>query len=115
MPKVYKPNKISLRERVIYIALSVAIVGYGSYGLAHDDTYLPSKRGGLHFHGKPAWFLYASFLCVAANLAAMVADHYDRRNNERGYKAFARITEALAFCLFISCLVFEAFVFKNAT
>lgn len=70
--------------------------------------YMPSKYGrGINFYGTPALLLYASFMCIAANLLSVAIDHYDQQAKERSYKKFARVTEVLGFAFFISALILE--------
>jgi hypothetical protein len=80
------PNHIALTTRVVCSTWSIAVATYATIGLVANDIYLPGKRGdGIHFHGLSAWFAYGAFMCAAISLASVVVDHYDRRNNERGY------------------------------
>ncbi len=109
------PNHIPFGERVINIILSAIIFGYGTYGVLTDDIYIPGRSaGGTHFHGEPTWILYGAFLCTAANLMSVVVDHYDKRNNVKNYKLFARLTQVAAWTLFILALLLDAFVFDKA-
>ena len=109
------PNHIPLGERVVNILLSVLIFAYGTYGVLTDDLYIPGKHRGTHYHGEPSWILYGAFLCATANLMSVVVDHYDKRNNVKNYKLFARITQIIAWTLFILALLLEALVYDKAT
>lgn len=98
---VYTPNHIPLGERWLHGTLSVALIAYGAWGLWIDDLYLPGKRGpGMHFHGFAAAVMALAMACAAVNLASVVVDHYDRRNNETNYKAFARLAAIAGWSLF---------------
>jgi hypothetical protein len=44
----------------------------------------------MHLQGLPAWLAGARLASAAANLLSVVADHYDKRNNENQYRSFAR-------------------------
>lgn len=100
-----EPNRIPVGTRLMNVAASAVLLGYGTYGLYVDDIVLPVKgRDGLHLTGASAWFMYAAILCAVANLLAVVADHYDRRNNERGYAHFAIATQWLGWGLFCLAL-----------
>jgi hypothetical protein len=102
----FKPNHIPAGERVWHGLLSVLLTGYGAYGLWVDDLYLPGKRGpGIHLHGLAAWVMALAMLCAVASLLSVVVDHYDRRNNETGYKAFARLTAIAGWVLFALGLI----------
>ena len=108
--KKYSPNRIPAGERILNCCLSAGLLLYGAFGLAIDDLYLPGKRShGMHFHGRAAWIMYGALICAALNLMSVVADHYDVRDNERWYKAFARVTQVLGWSLFAAALVFDIF------
>jgi len=100
----YVPNKIPTGKRTWHIFLFVLLLCYGALGLYLDDLYIPGKRGnGIHLHSHAAWIMYAAILCACANLISVVADHYDRRNNEERYINFAFYAETAAWLLaFIS-------------
>jgi hypothetical protein len=84
----------------------VALLIYGGIGLWIDDIYIPGKRnGGAHLHGPAAWAMAAAFAMGALNLLSVVADHFDRRNNETNYRLFGKLTAWVAFGLFGLALV----------
>lgn len=99
------PNHIPFGTRLWNIVCSVFLIVYGTYGLYIDDITIPSKRGSVHLSGQAAWFLYGAMLCAAANLVAVVVDHFDRRNNELSYLHFSAATQWLGWALFIAALV----------
>jgi len=109
-PHVAGWNHIPATTRWKYILYSSALIAYGSYSVSIDDLYVSSKRSssGLHLHGLAAWLMYAALLCAAANLLSVVVDHYDRRNNERNYAAFARWSEIAGWLLVAASLVVAA-------
>lgn len=89
----YEPNVIPLPTRIFYVATAVVVFGYGLYGISIDDIFLPARRSeGMHLHGIAAWLAFAAIICMAANLLSVVADHFDKRDNERAYRRFAHIT-----------------------
>lgn len=92
----YVPNQIPARVRRAHIVTSLGLLAYGAFGLRHDDLYIRWKRSsGTHFHGWPLWLVLAAMVCAAANLLAVVIDHYDRRENERSYRIFAKASQVL--------------------
>jgi hypothetical protein len=112
----HNPNHIPPGERTVNIIASGILFLYGTFGVIIDDLYIPGKRRpGTHFHGEPAWILYAAFLCAVANMMSVVIDHYDKRNNETNYKLFARVTQTLGWTLFILALLLDLFVFHKGT
>ena len=101
----YVPNKIPMSKRTWHIFLFVLLLCYGALGLYLDVLYIPGKRGnGIHLHSHAAWIMYAAILCACANLISVVADHYDRRNNEVRYINFAFYAESAAWLLFFISL-----------
>jgi hypothetical protein len=104
------PNQIPVWQRWFYGCASAAIVGYGVYGLSVDDIMVPGKRSGdLHAHGTAALLIFLAMLCLAGNFIAIVVDHFDRRNNERNYRLFARITAWLGWALFLAGILLGTF------
>ncbi|WP_370848775.1 hypothetical protein [Novimethylophilus kurashikiensis] len=113
---MYVPNKIDPSTRTWNIFLSTCLLLYGTVGVYVDDIYIPGKRTpGTHFHGEPAWLLYAAMICASLNMLSVVVDHYDIRNNEINYKRFAKVTQFLGWGLFILALVLDLFVFHKGT
>jgi len=89
-PLLHTPNEIPAGERWSSVGLSVFLLLYGGWGVGRNDLYVPGKRGpGVHLHDGAAWLLFAAMICASAVMLSVVADHYDRRDNERHYRAFA--------------------------
>ncbi len=110
------PNHIPRGTRIRNLIFSSVLLIYGALGVYIDDLYIPGKRSrGIHLHGEPAWIMYAAFVCAAANLLAVVIDHYDTRPNERNYRTFALVTQIAGWSLFGLAIVFDLFVFRKAT
>jgi len=103
-----EPNHFSLGERIRNTLLAVALLAYGGWGVYVNDLFIPGKRGrGMHFHGYPAWAMFAAIACAAAVLLALVVDHYDRRHNEHHYEAFKRAATAAGWWFFAMALVWQ--------
>ncbi|HBC3841375.1 TPA: hypothetical protein KD881_004666, partial [Vibrio parahaemolyticus] len=96
----YSPNKIALSERLACALLSVFLIAYGGYGIYKNDLYIPARRGGVHFSNEPAWLMYGAFVCGCIVMISVIVDHYDERNNERGYRIFRNVFKYLGFGLF---------------
>ena len=96
----YIPNRISPTGRASHITLSLLLLAYGSYGVWVNDFYVPGRGLGVHLHGVPAWTMYGAVACACIVMLAVVADHYDRRDNEKRYRTFASIGEFLGWSLF---------------
>ena len=110
------PNRILLRVRILNVVFSSVLLVYGTLGVYFDDLYLPGRRSpGVHLHGEPAWIMYGAFVCAAANLLAVVMDHYDKRPNERSYRVFALVTQILGWVLFALALILDVVVFRKGT
>ncbi len=110
----YTPNHISLDKRAAYLVVSSAIIIYAVASLIQDDFYIwfPGKRGrniSEHLHGTAAWLAAGATFAAASNLLAVVVDHYDRRNNERNYRAYARFSFLLAIALLVLAFIAHGF------
>lgn len=103
----YVPNRIPANERAHYIVFSLLLCAYGSYGVWVNDLYLPRKRRGIHLHDSPAWVMYGAILCACLVMLSVVVDHYDRRNNETGYRLFADVFKVIGWVLFGLSLAFS--------
>jgi hypothetical protein len=113
---MYRPNKIDPSTRMWSIFLSVSLLVYGTVGVFIDDIYVPGRRTrGAHFHGEPAWLIYAAMVCAALNLLSVVVDHYDTRNNEINYKRFAKFTYYLGWGLFVLGVLLDLAVYHKST
>lgn len=89
----YTPNHIPHSTRLFYGFASAGLIAYGAFGLWIDDLYIPGKRGpGTHLHGPAAWLMAAAMLMGAINMASVIVDHLDQRNNETDYRRFAKYT-----------------------
>lgn len=102
----YVPNHIPAGERLGLVVLSLVLLAYGSYGVWVNDLYLPSKRGGIHLHDASAWTMLGALACAALGMLVLVADHYDRRDNELDYWRTSRVISGLGWaCFLISLLI----------
>lgn len=98
------------------MVLSFILLGYGGCGAVIDDLYIPGKRSrGIHLHGEPLLIMYGAFICAALNLLSVVIDHYDRRNNERNYRRFAKIAQIMGWVLFGVAFLADLFIFHKGT
>lgn len=110
----YKPNEVDSTDRFMSIATSLILLAYGGYGIYVNDLYIPGKRSkGIHLHDTPALVMYGAFICACLVLTSLVIDHYDRRNNEHKYQAFASIFKALGWGLFIASIVANFALFSG--
>jgi len=106
----YIPNEIPREERRNNILFSTLLFAYGSYGVWVNDLYIPGKRSrGVHLHDVPAWIMYAAMICACVVMLSVVVDHYDRRNNERHYRAFAEVGKFVGWGLFGASLFWSLF------
>jgi hypothetical protein len=100
LPTAYLPNHIPLAKRVFHSVLAIALIAYGARGVWVDDIVMPGKRRSVHFHGAAAIVMFGALLAASAVLGSTVVDHYDRRDNERYYRAFAERGQIVACILF---------------
>jgi len=104
----YVPNKLPLRERMINKLFSIILIIYGGYGIYINDLYIPGKRGnGTHLHDEPALLMYGAFICGSLVMLSVVVDHYDERDNEHKYRAFARLFKVLGWGSFIASIIWS--------
>ncbi|MDR7133915.1 hypothetical protein J2X06_001099 [Lysobacter niastensis] len=97
----YIPNLIPSGERANHIIFSLLLFAYGGYGVWVNDLYIPGKRSrGVHLHDVPAWLMCGAMICACIVMLSVVADHYDRRNNERHYRIFAEVGKFFGWALF---------------
>lgn len=103
------PNKIPRKKQIFYIIFSILLFSYGTYGILINDLYVPGKRRGTHMHDTPAWIMYGAIICACIVMISVVIDHYDRRNNEKHYRTFAKVGEYIGWSLFGTSLIWEIF------
>jgi TRAP-type C4-dicarboxylate transport system permease small subunit len=94
-------------ERVSYLAFSAVILAYGTYGVSTNDLYIPRRRHGIQLHDTPAWLVYGAIVCACLVMLSVVVDHYDRRDNEKNYRVFAKTFTVIGWTLFGLSLVFD--------
>jgi hypothetical protein len=106
----YIPNQIPSEDRRNYAIFSLLLFAYGSYGLWVNDIYIPGRRSrGVHLHDVPAEIMYGAMSCACLVILSVIIDHYDRRNNERYYRAFAEIGKFVGWALFCFSLFWGIF------
>ena len=113
-PANWKPNRISVAERIFYLGLAVVLLAYGASGFIQGKLALSTSKGGgnvLVFYGSSAWLLASSVIVGAVLLLSVVIDHYDKRNNERWYQAFRRGALYSGICLLGAA--FSSFFFRS--
>jgi hypothetical protein len=115
----YKPNRISAEERTWSIVISVILMVYGITSIYMNDMVFPGggKYGEvkerLHLQGFPLWMMFLAFAAASANLLSVVADHYDKRDNQINYKRFGKICRIIGWIFCLTTLMF--YVIQNAT
>ena len=111
----HTPNQIPIAERFLNVVYAVVIIALGAICLFTGELLLPGKRtsgpNGVGLQGFPAWTMYAAMICACVVLLSVVADHYDRRDNEMSYRRLAQIGKILGWSLFFLSLAFYAFGF----
>lgn len=101
-------NYFTVGQRLRHTLLGLGLLAYGGWGVYVNDLHIPGKRSnGIHFHGYPAWAMFASIACAAAVLLALVVDHYDRRHNEHHYEWFKRRATAAGWWFFTMAIVWQ--------
>jgi hypothetical protein len=103
----WRPNSVSLGERIFCVLVASVLLARGASGFlyARLEVSPPRQRTALLLQGGPAWLMAAAMVIGACVLLSVVIDHYDRRNNERVYRIFRRVSVALGLCLIAASLV----------
>lgn len=101
----YIPNHIPAGERLGLTGFSLLLLGYGGYGVWRNDLYLPTKRGGIHLHDVSAWAMFGAIACACLVMLVLVADHYDRRDNELDYWRASRVIRGIGWAFFALSLI----------
>ncbi|MBD9480563.1 hypothetical protein [Pseudoxanthomonas sp. PXM02] len=96
----YLPNHIPVEDRVVHLVSAVFLFAYGSIGVWLNDLPLPGRRGILHLRDFGAWAMYAAIVSACLALLVLIADHYDRRDNEIRYWHAARMLRGLGWSCF---------------
>lgn len=111
--KPHVPNRIPASQRFLDVLYASVIIGFGALGLFKGELLLPGKRtsgpNGIALQGVSAWIMYGAMLCATCVLLSSVVDHYDRRNNESGYRRFVQVGKIAGWSLFVLALALHAF------
>lgn len=101
----YLPNHIPVEDRVVHLVSALFLFAYGSIGVWLNDLPLPGRRGILHLRDFGAWAMYGAIISACLCLLVLVADHYDRRDNEIRYWHAARVLRGLGWlCVVVSII-----------
>ncbi|MBK8242453.1 MAG: hypothetical protein IPK88_03435 [Saprospiraceae bacterium] len=118
--KEYIPNTIEIEERMFNIFASIIILTLSIIGLYNNSfpIIIPGRRGrgiNLMLHSEPLWIFCIVLLCAILFLLSTVADHMDKRDNERKYAQFANLMKKLMWLFLVISLLAEWFIFKKST
>ena len=107
----YKPNVISRGERIFNIILGLGLIVYGVVGLVTARLNLGGGRSRLPLlEGGSAWLMSAALIVGAIVLFSVVLDHYDKRNNEKYYDGFKRMSIQLGLCLVAAAMLSHLYI-----
>lgn len=84
----HRPNSFPATVRILAVLGTLLLLGYGLAELAIGYTYIPVRRAGfLLLSGTATLMIAVGVLLLGAACLLVVADHYDRRDNEAHYVA----------------------------
>lgn len=111
---MHTPNHIPFDQRLWNAVGAIGLLLWGGYGLYVNDLVIPlRRRRDIHLHDEPAFLMFVAFVCGTLVLVSVIADHYDRRNNEHKYEKFAKLVGGTGWVLFGVSLVLH-FTYKLA-
>lgn len=84
------PTSIPLRHRLGYGLAAVILAALAVYSLAFRELPLASHRrpGVYPMTGAALWLMIPALALGCLAFLSIIVDHYDRRSNERRYRAF---------------------------
>jgi hypothetical protein len=105
--KSWKPNSVTLAERVVNLLLALVLLAHGASGFLYSKLVVspPRQAMALTLLDGSAWLMAAAMITGAFLLLSVVVDHYDKRNNEKWYRAFKHVALILGLGLVASSLV----------
>lgn len=107
-PRIHVPNAYSEWEIVRSALFSLLLVAYAGYSVFVGEAFVPGRhQGGMSMTGIALAFGIAGMLCGAANLVALIVDHFDRRDNEAMYRRFRFRTQVAGWTLFLGGMFIE--------
>lgn len=113
-PQRYRPNGYSLRQRVTGGVLALCIVAYCGWSLWTGRMYLWAYSRNTHrafsgeLQGVEVWLMSGALLAGASLCLLLIADHYDRRRNELGYRKAGQVAYLLMMVLLGLALTLQA-------
>jgi len=108
----YVTNAVPRHMRVWNTVMAVYLLAWGALGLYQSRIDLTGRRVRIAvLQDGSAWLMAAAFVCGALVLLSVVVDHYDRRDNERAYRAFRWAAVRLGWCLVAASLFSHVYLF----
>ncbi|WP_126326472.1 hypothetical protein [Neisseria canis] len=102
----YTENRLSLRRRLIYVAVAAAAMLYAYRGYAGKGIWVPGKFGGVvRFAGLAEQILFAAILCFGFRLLLEVAVCYLPRRCYRLVGRFMRWMEYAVLALLVAAFL----------
>lgn len=107
----YKPNSMPLKTRILYIAISTALIGYSAWAVWSGKVYLVTgnKRGRGALFEVSEFGLglgITSLILFSASMVVVIIDHYDKRDNEKIYTNLSRWTIILGLITYVIAILF---------
>lgn len=88
----HKPNHIPKNERIFSFLWGSGLLIWLTYGLIAGEFIIPGRRGreGTVFTEVGMYFIAVAMFIGSVNMFLVIADHYDKRDNELNYKYASR-------------------------
>ena len=87
----YKPNIVSIRERIITIIIvPIGFVYYTNQLITNGyiEIIFEQRSGLISYYGISAYVLYFGLISLLSAQVSVLVDHYDKRDNEIKYFNF---------------------------
>lgn len=105
---MFVPNQYAPAERIIFLVIGVALTWWALDGFLDGEMYLPGRKEGIYLRDGLAVVLgVVGALTGGIACFSALADHYDRRDNEKKYREFFVFCKYVAIAAITSAVVLQ--------